>query len=97
MNAFNNPNKKNDQEDFENEDQQEEQNEAKANKMREENKNAPENFGSLRHQKGAVDDQDAGDTNENEDESEDLNKEEEDRLGEPEYRDPIPPATNARY
>lgn len=90
MNEFNKANKKIEQEDFNDEDQ----NELKSKKVREENKNSPDNFGSLRHQKGGVEDDESGEKDE--DETEDLNNEE-GHLGEPEYRDPTPPRTNARY
>ncbi len=57
-------------------------------KQKEENKNSPDNFGSLRHQKGAVD--------ENQDPEANVPEEDNDLAG-AEYRDPPAPGAKAKH
>lgn len=88
MNAEKNSNKKSYEGNFDDENTQE----VESEKVREDNKNSPDNFGSLRHQKGA------------EDGFSSLRHKhqvggikEDDKLGEPEYEDEMPPQTQAHY
>lgn len=67
-----------------------ERKEAEVRKAKEENKNSPDNFGSLRHQKGAV--EEGGRKYQG---LENDAPEKDDHLGEPQYRDSILPRTEA--